>query len=69
MAVEIKSKCVCFVSKLLLHDIFLSTSHIDKCTVNLQFALSASTQLGVSQEEHPACKLSDEVLAWLSVSS
>jgi len=34
--------------------------------VALYFAFGALTLLFWRQEEHPACKLSDEVLVWLS---
>jgi len=36
-------------------------------TYLFSFAFNALTLLVGRQEEHPACKMSDEVLMWLSV--
>jgi len=48
--------------------LFLSSQSVKICSTSSYIAFSALTLLFGRQEEHPACKkLSDKVLAWLSV--
>jgi len=53
---------------LLFHQYFLQLSMILHCMLLCTFAFSALTLMFGRQEQYPACKkLSDEMLAWLSV--